>query len=104
MRAGLGEAKLPVWLPSRMALADPDLPQSWDVTSDSLAAWLARRLEARRLVLVKSVAAPAPLTAEALAARGLVDPLFPRFLADAAAALDWIGPGEEARLTALVAA
>jgi len=42
-----------VWLPSRMALADDDIPKTWDVTSDSLAAWLADRLCAEGLVLVK---------------------------------------------------
>ena len=35
--------------------ADP-LPHGWDVTSDSIAAWVAGELGARRLVLVKPVA------------------------------------------------
>ena len=43
-----------VWLPSQMVLADDSIPQSWDVTSDSLAAWLAEKLNAQQLVLVKS--------------------------------------------------
>ena len=43
-----------VWLPSHMVLADDSIPQSWDVTSDSLAAWLAKKLNAKQLVLVKS--------------------------------------------------
>ena len=43
-----------VWLPSHMVLADDSIPQSWDVTSDSLAAWLAKKLDAKQLVLVKS--------------------------------------------------
>ncbi len=42
-----------VWLPSRMVLADESVPASWDVTSDSLAAWLARKISAQGLVLVK---------------------------------------------------
>ena len=45
-----------VWLPSKMVLAEENIPQSWEMTSDSLAAWLASRLQASRLVLVKSVA------------------------------------------------
>ncbi len=44
-----------VWLPAR-ALADADsLPHTWDVTSDSIAAWVAGQLHADRLVLVKMV-------------------------------------------------
>ena len=43
-----------VWLPSHMVFADDSIPQSWDVTSDSLAAWLAKKLNAKQLVLVKS--------------------------------------------------
>jgi len=32
-----------------------DLPHSWDVTSDSIAAWVARRLNAPQLILLKSM-------------------------------------------------
>ena len=39
--------KVPVWLPSAMAIAAPDIPACWDVTSDSLAAWLAGKLGRR---------------------------------------------------------
>jgi 5-(aminomethyl)-3-furanmethanol phosphate kinase len=39
---------------SWMRRADP-LPHSWEVTSDSIAAWVARRLRARMLVLLKDV-------------------------------------------------
>jgi dihydroneopterin aldolase len=102
--AALAAGEVPVWLPTTMALADAAIPESWDMTSDSLAAWLARRLGAERLVLVKSVAAPAPLDAAALAGCGLVDPAFPRFFAGSGLALDWIGPGEEAPLARLLAA
>lgn len=44
-----------VLLPARL-LADSDaLPATWDVTSDSIAAWVARAAGAERLVLVKAV-------------------------------------------------
>jgi aspartokinase-like uncharacterized kinase len=43
-----------VWLPSSMVLADATIAESWDVTSDSLAAWLASKLNATKLVMVKS--------------------------------------------------
>jgi aspartokinase-like uncharacterized kinase len=42
-----------VLLPAGLPL---DLPASWDVTSDSIAAWVARRTGAGRLVLVKAAA------------------------------------------------
>jgi 5-(aminomethyl)-3-furanmethanol phosphate kinase len=102
LRDALARGSIPVWLPATMALADPEIPESWDVTSDSLAAWLAARLGAARLVLVKSTAAPRPLDPAALAERGLVDRLFPRFLDAAQLRLDWVGPGEEDRLADLL--
>ncbi|MEI8363018.1 MAG: uridylate kinase [Betaproteobacteria bacterium] len=43
-----------VWLPSKMVLADDTIPKNWQVTSDSLSAWLANKLGAEQLILVKS--------------------------------------------------
>jgi len=82
--AAIGRAlevkQVPVWLPTRMVLA-ADIPASWEVTSDSLAAWLAAKLGARRLLLVKHVDAGATaVRVRELVARGIVDPAFPRFL------------------------
>jgi dihydroneopterin aldolase len=102
--AALRRGEVAVWLPSSMALADPAIPQSWTVTSDSLAAWLARRLGASLLVLIKSVAAPQPLDAAALAGSGLVDAAFPEFLAGAGVGLAWAGPGDETALARRLAA
>lgn len=69
------------WLPSAMALGRPDLPETWAVTSDSLACWLAGEMGARRLVLVKSSEPPGDdRGAEALARAGYVDAAFPGFL------------------------
>lgn len=46
---------VPILAPfSWLHAADP-LPHSWDVTSDSIAAWVAAQLGAQRLVLLKSV-------------------------------------------------
>jgi len=51
---------VPVLAPYRwLREADP-LPHSWDVTSDSIAAWVAAQVGARRLVLIKAVAHDAP--------------------------------------------
>jgi aspartokinase-like uncharacterized kinase len=43
-----------VWLPSKMVLADDDISKNWQVTSDSLSAWLVKKIGAERLLLVKS--------------------------------------------------
>src|SRR5215471_9451529 len=55
IRRVLREGKVPVWSPTRMVLRANDVPCSWDVTADSLAVWLARRIGARRMLLVKHV-------------------------------------------------
>jgi aspartokinase-like uncharacterized kinase len=44
---------VPVLAPYRWLRDTDPLPHSWDVTSDSIAAWVAGRVGARRLVLVK---------------------------------------------------
>jgi aspartokinase-like uncharacterized kinase len=52
-RGEIRRGRLNVLLPTaRLLRADP-LPHSWDVTSDSIAAWVARSLRVRRLMLVK---------------------------------------------------
>lgn len=82
----LREGKVPVWAPTAMVLRAKDIPANWDVTSDSLAAWLAGRVGAKRLLLVKHGGALGSSTSAAdLAARGTVDPAFPRFLTDSGA-------------------
>ncbi len=47
--------KTVVWLPSKMVLADTAVEQSWRVTSDSLSAWLASKLGADQLLVIKSI-------------------------------------------------
>lgn len=42
-----------VWMPSAMVCANKQIPHSWRVTSDSLAAWLAAKLGADLLCLIK---------------------------------------------------
>lgn len=58
-RAGLGPVRagtVPVLLPSALLRERDPLPASWDVTADSIAAWVAGAAGARRLVLVKAIA------------------------------------------------
>lgn len=74
------------------ALRDaPGLPRGWHVTSDSIALFLAARLGASALVLVKSVAPP-PGDAAALVRDGLLDPAFPALAAGFAGRVLITGP------------
>lgn len=52
------------------------IPHTWDVTSDSLAAWIAMRWPAEELILLKSVPAPVGLSAIDASVAGLVDTYF----------------------------
>lgn len=81
--------RTPIWAPERMTLAAPGVPASWEVTSDSLAAWLATEVGAARLLVVKSCPVPEEMGSQAiaLAAAGIVDPRFPEFVA--AASFAW---------------
>lgn len=103
IREVLRRGGVPVWLPAAMTVGRTDIPESWDVTSDSLAAWLARRLDAERLVLVKSCAVPqGEASPEELRRLGVVDAAFPDFMRGAGfSALALSSHGREAFRAAL---
>jgi 5-(aminomethyl)-3-furanmethanol phosphate kinase len=82
MRRDLADNRVPVWLPMCMTLGASDIPQSWDVTSDSLAVWLAGKIGAEMLLLIKHIELrPGTVRVGDLAARGIVDRAFAKFLA-----------------------
>ena len=95
---------VPVWDPRGLRSGRPDIPEIWDVTSDSLAAWLARETGADRLVLVKSADAPTGASLAELAGAGLVDAAFPAFASRFGGTVTVIGPSLEGRLASLLAA
>ena len=101
---GLAKGRIAVWLPLPMVGQDPDIPEDWSITSDGLAAWLAARLGARHLALVKSVGAAEGATASDLAAAGIVDRAFPRIVASTGFSWSIVGPGDLDRLAALLGA
>jgi len=49
------QGEIPIWLPYKMVIKDKTIPCSWDMTSDSLALWLAKKLGITCVILVKSV-------------------------------------------------
>ncbi|QDV20072.1 Amino acid kinase family protein [Gimesia panareensis] len=65
-----------------------ELSASWDVTSDSIAAWITLTWPADELILLKSVDLPDAVTTDDLSPRGLVDPYFPQ-LANQLPCLRW---------------
>ena len=72
--------RIALWRPSAMVAQAPDLEADWRVTSDSLAAWLARETGAMALVMIKSVDVAPELTVDDLAAKEVVDRAFPAYV------------------------
>jgi aspartokinase-like uncharacterized kinase len=89
--------------PRRDAL---DLERSWRVSADSLALWLAGRLGAERVILVKSCAAPASADLTSLATLGIIDAAYPELAGQAAQRLTTtlIYAGQRAALRRALAA
>ncbi len=56
---------------------DEPLPHNWSVTSDSIAAWVARQIGSDRVVLLKSCGLPEGLSLQDAAVQRLVDSYFP---------------------------
>ena len=97
IRRSLANDQVPVWLPTQMALAAADIPPCWDITSDSLAAWLARKIGAERVLLVKHIEPGSEaVRATDLAARDIVDKAFADFLAISCVPAFILGPKDHA--------
>jgi aspartokinase-like uncharacterized kinase len=100
----LQDAKVAVWMPYEMVVADESIPQTWDVTSDSLSAWLARELGATLLVLVKSVSvADSGMPAAEMTKRNWVDARFDEFCANGDFQYCVLGHGDHRRLARMLA-
>lgn len=94
IRHALRRNEVACWMPTLMVL-DSDLPKSWEVTSDTLSAWVAKKLGAKKLLLIKSVDTGSKLhvgVAE-LVNTGMIDPLFPQHAAKSGAEVFIAGPG-----------
>lgn len=77
IHGALARGQVPIWLPSRMVLADPAIAADWTVTSDSLAAWLGSRLDVHGLLLVKSAElSPTNANIAGLQRSGVLDAAF----------------------------
>jgi aspartokinase-like uncharacterized kinase len=79
IRLAWRQRMVPIWTPYGASI--PDVRADWSMTSDSLAAWLAARLQIKHLLLVKSVRIDtASIAADELARRGVIDLRLPELL------------------------
>ena len=91
-----------LWLPFEMQRNAPDADTNWQVTSDSIALELARRLNAERLVVVKSCRIDPTASLAQLHATGVVDARFASLSNGAAFPIDIVHHDELARVRALL--
>lgn len=94
LRRLVARGKTVIWLPQAdQVAADARVQASWEVTSDSLAAWLTGQLGVGRLLLVKSATPPqGPCAVRSLVASGLIDPAFPELTAGGSLDIWLCGP------------
>ncbi len=68
-----------IWSPDVTELDSAGIPSSWDITSDSLSAWLAKTLGADELIVVKSVNINPDFDVLKLMQQQIVDASFHKF-------------------------
>jgi aspartokinase-like uncharacterized kinase len=81
IRSALIREKTVIWSPDITELNAAGIAASWDVSADSLAAWLAGELSADELYLVKAASIVADMRLSALAEYGIIDAAFCDFTA-----------------------
>ena len=91
-----------LWLPFELQRDQPDANTNWEVSSDSIALDLARRMNAERLVVVKSCEIDPKASLTALTDAGVLDRRFEAMAEDAAFPIDIVHHSELARMRALL--
>ena len=81
--------QVPVWLPFKMINTCQDVSANWNLTSDSLALWLAGKLNAEHVILVKSLNSN-NLNARQLSESDMADKDFPVFVKKSKSAVWWL--------------
>jgi 5-(aminomethyl)-3-furanmethanol phosphate kinase len=104
LRAALDRGSVAVWAPYALIAGRTDLEESWRLTSDSLALWLAGRIGAASCYLIKSVARKGNgASAGQLARDGVVDAAFPDMLKETGIAAVLLGRGDQPAFAAALA-
>lgn len=102
LRTVLQQGRTAVWLPLDLLRDASDELTHWGVSSDSLALWLARRLHAERLIVVKSCTIEAGLSLHRLGEAGVLDAGFAQRANGAAFPIDVLERTEVERARALL--
>ena len=102
IRRVLHRGKTALWLPFELQRDLADANTNWEVTSDSIALDLARRLNAERWVVVKSCAIDPKASQAELAETGVVDRRFAALSQDAAFPIDIFHHDELGRMRSLL--
>ena len=104
LRDALERGQVAVWAPYALVSGRSDIPQSWTVTSDSLALWLAGRLGAGSCYVIKSIARKfAAVSADQLARDGVVDAAFPSMLQRSGVNAYLLGRNDQAAFAEMLA-
>lgn len=93
--------QVPVWLPFKMINTCQNLSANWNITSDSLALWLADHLNAEHTMLVKSLSSK-NLNARQLSESAMVDKDFPEFVKTSGATVWWLAQNDVGALENLL--
>ncbi|MGZ8185679.1 MAG: amino acid kinase family protein [Methylobacter sp.] len=83
IREQLSHQRVVIWSPDIVQLDYAGIQATWEITSDSLSAWLARALSAHELILVKSANMDANLSLPQLAEQNIIDSAFCDFTSQA---------------------
>lgn len=104
LRDILRRGRVAIWAPSGLVADRPDVEATWRLTSDSLAVWLAGRLDAVSCYLLKSISLTRTnRSAGALAHEGIVDEAFAEVLGDTNVPCAIFGQGDQGTLAACFA-
>ena len=93
--------QVPVWLPFNMINACQDVSANWDLTSDSLALYLAEQLNTEHVMLLKSLSLN-NLNARQLSETGMVDKDFPEFVKKSESTIWWLDQSDMGTLEDLL--
>lgn len=102
IRRVLQRGQTALWLPLELQRDQPDAQTNWDVTGDSIALDLARRLNAERMVVVKSCSIDPQMTLAQLSEEGIVDKRFAALADGASFPIEIIHKDDLDRMRALL--